>query len=379
MRVQDYFGNPGTVRWVGRLEKANHPPANPGTYAAVQFDEPNASLTRTDGSWNGVCYVSGAAPGTVEFRKPATLGREMNTSAIADLRAHFGERIAHLHDVQLIKFSIARQYNMPKVYEMMEKNLRWVAEYNPRSTLLQYFPPEMALDYPVGFGEGTDREGNLLYFERPGNAGRLDPTTFVARYTIPVIVRWHVAGMELGKQMMADSNYKSRRVCGVIDLTKLGKLDRSVFKFAKALSAVDQDNYPEHLAKLFIINAPGFFVGVWKLIRVFVDDRTKAKIHVLSASDTKRELEEQIDPKYLPSFAGGSNDSWTRNGGIAGSADPTSKVAVPLVSIAEPELDEGEDMPSLDCDTSQCETDPKSLDISSSEVASARNREEVRK
>lgn len=44
---------------------------------------------------------------------------------------------------------------------------------------------------------------------------------------------------------------------------------------------IDQDNYPELLARSLIVNPPLVFKFVWKLVRPFLDDRTKAKISVI--------------------------------------------------------------------------------------------------
>jgi hypothetical protein len=40
--------------------------------------------------------------------------------------------------------------------------------------------------------------------------------------------------------------------------------------------------YPESLYKLYVINAPFIFSGVWSAISVFVHPITRAKIHILS-------------------------------------------------------------------------------------------------
>jgi hypothetical protein len=78
---------------------------------------------------------------------------------------------------------------------------------------------------------------------------------------------------------------------------------------------------------MYIINAPGLFTGIWKLIRMFIDDRTKEKIHVYG-KDWKDHVEKQIDPKYFPGFMGGTDETWLRNGGRVGSDDP-SKIRDP--------------------------------------------------
>lgn len=337
MRVQNHNGLPGVIRWIGRLEKSDKPPNNDnGTYIGVEYDEATESLDRCDGKWNNVEKFSCPA-GAGEIKKPKEYFAELNPRAIAELRAKYGDKIKSQPDSQLVKFCIARKYEMPKVCIMLEKHLAWLESFKPSYN--EFFPDGMELDYPIGFGEGTDREGNLLYFERPGNAGKCHPKDFVSKWGLPTIARWHGGGMEYGKKLLADTNFKSKRVTCVIDLSNLGDCGRPMIAFAKTLAGIDQDNYPEHLSKLFIINAPGFFTTVWKLVRFFLDDRTKTKIFILDQKEQKTVLGRYIDEKYLPSFAGGSNDSWFNLGGRVGSTDP-SKVAKGAATVIAETSDE---------------------------------------
>jgi hypothetical protein len=41
-----------------------------------------------------------------------------------------------------------------------------------------------------------------------------------------------------------------------------------------------QNNFPEHLGCLFMINTPLLFRGFWSVIKGFLDERTLAKIKV---------------------------------------------------------------------------------------------------
>jgi hypothetical protein len=330
MRVQNHNGLPGTVRFMGKWEKKDNPPnRDTGTYIGVEYDEPTESLSRTNGKWNDVQYFE-CPPGTAEFKKPKEYYPEVNTQLITELRKHFGERVAHMPDIQLIKFGIARKFSMDKVIIMIENHLKWAEKFKPSYD--EYFPEGIKDDYPVGFS-GIDRDNNLLYFEQPGNCGKCDPGEFVTKYGMHTIARWHVAGMETGKRLMKESGFRSKRVTVLVDLTKLGDMGRPMIKFAKVLSAIDQDNYPEHLARLFILNAPGFFTAIWKLVKFFLDDRTKEKIFILDKKEQRSVLLKYIREEDLPTFAGGKNDSWLKNGGRIGCTDPT-KVGLGITEVA---------------------------------------------
>mmetsp|Transcript_35718 Transcript_35718/g.41653 ORF Transcript_35718/g.41653 Transcript_35718/m.41653 type:complete len:361 (+) Transcript_35718:28-1110(+) len=332
LRVQNHNGLVGTIRWIGRLEKKDKPPGDHGSYVGVEFDEPTDSLERNDGVWNGVRHFTCPA-GTGEFLKPKFYYREMNTKYVADLRSKYGDAIAHLPDVQLVKFCIARQFNFAKICVMLEKHLAWVKDFKPTED--EFFPPGMCEDYPIGFSGAVDRDNNILYFERPGNAGKCHPADFVSRYGLATIARWHVAQIETGKRLMKESNFKSKRVTCVIDLSNLGDCGTPMVKFAKTIAAIDQDNFPEHLSRLFIVNAPSFFTAIWKLVRFFVDDRTKHKVFILNHKEQKEVLLKYIREEDLPTFVGGTSEAWFKRGGRIGSDDPSHVVADAKVVVEE--------------------------------------------
>ena len=55
---------------------------------------------------------------------------------------------------------------------------------------------------------------------------------------------------------------------------------------------------------MLIINAPFLFTGIWAIVKMWIDDKTKEKIHILGGS-YKKELLKYIDPENLPDFIDG--------------------------------------------------------------------------
>jgi len=85
--------------------------------------------------------------------------------------------------------------------------------------------------------------------------------------------------------------------CSITELKRL-------YKFVKIASSVAQDNYPELLGKMFVINAPMLFSIVWAIAKNFVDIKTQKKISILG-SKYKKQLAKMIDIDVLPDFLGG--------------------------------------------------------------------------
>ena len=82
-------------------------------------------------------------------------------------------------------------------------------------------------------------------------------------------------------------------------------MNKKVYAIIKSCMGVMQDNYPENLGKSFIVNAPMLFTGVWKIVKVFLDEKTVAKVNLLR--DGKKEMLEWIAEDQLADFLGGKN------------------------------------------------------------------------
>ncbi|RKO84940.1 CRAL-TRIO domain-containing protein, partial [Blyttiomyces helicus] len=59
------------------------------------------------------------------------------------------------------------------------------------------------------------------------------------------------------------------------------------------------------LGKMFIINAPMLFTGVWALVKPLLDEVTVSKINILGSSYSAKLLE-TIDAECLPKTLGGA-------------------------------------------------------------------------
>lgn len=69
----------------------------------------------------------------------------------------------------------------------------------------------------------------------------------------------------------------------------MGKLwNKETTNFVKTASKISQDNYPEMMGKMFIINSPLVFKTVWAVIKGWIDEKTRAKIEILGSGYMKK-------------------------------------------------------------------------------------------
>ena len=94
--------------------------------------------------------------------------------------------------------------------------------------------------------------------------------------------------------------------CTIMDLKGVGVTKvSSVYGYVKQASAISQDHYPERLGKLYLINAPWGFSGVWSVVKGFLDPVTVNKIHILGGG-YQSELLSQVPKENLPKEFGGT-------------------------------------------------------------------------
>ena len=96
--------------------------------------------------------------------------------------------------------------------------------------------------------------------------------------------------------------------CTIMDLKGVGiSKVSSVYSYVKQASAISQNYYPERLGRLYLINAPWGFSGVWSIVKGWLDPVTVQKIHILG-SGYQKELLEQVPAENLPKMFGGTCD-----------------------------------------------------------------------
>ena len=68
-----------------------------------------------------------------------------------------------------------------------------------------------------------------------------------------------------------------------------------------------EPNYPETLARLFIVNAPVIFRAARSIVKPLLQERTVDKVQI-HGSNYSKALLDAIDESVLPHFLGGSLD-----------------------------------------------------------------------
>ena len=81
--------------------------------------------------------------------------------------------------------------------------------------------------------------------------------------------------------------------CTITDLTNFS-IGRMNYGLVQNLAKITQDNYPEQLGIVLIVNAPWSFTTCWSICKSWLDEKTRSKFKVVGGKAID-ELRKHID------------------------------------------------------------------------------------
>eukprot|EP01006_Ploeotia_vitrea_P054776 TRINITY_DN67924_c3_g1_i1.p1 TRINITY_DN67924_c3_g1~~TRINITY_DN67924_c3_g1_i1.p1 ORF type:complete len:830 (-),score=45.78 TRINITY_DN67924_c3_g1_i1:105-2252(-) len=125
------------------------------------------------------------------------------------------------------------------------------------------------------------------------------------------LLRWHFYLIERQRQ-----RYKllgTNRVSIVCDIAQLGFgiiTNTTAMGFLKEVTHLDQNLFPENMRYMFIINAPSVFSTLWNILKSYLDERVRQKIHILKKNYLEYLVPQYMDIDQVPIEFGGKGGHW---------------------------------------------------------------------
>lgn len=219
-----------------------------------------------------------------------------------------------LDTLSMLRFLRARKFNVEQAKQMFLDCEKWRKEFGGGVDHLirtfEYKEKAKVSEYYPQFYHKTDKDGRPVYIEQ---LGKVDINAMYKITTSDRMLQNLVCEYEkVADPRLPACSRKSgcllETCCTIMDLKGVGlSKASSVYGYVGQASAISQNYYPERLGKLYIINAPWGFAGVFSFIKRFLDPVTVAKIHVLG-SGYENELLGQVPKENLPKEFGGTCD-----------------------------------------------------------------------
>lgn len=208
------------------------------------------------------------------------------------------------------RFLKARDFDVDKAEKMLLKNLIWRKIFRADTVLQDFKPKEFFPLYIEPNKLGFDKDGDMVVYVAAGNMDVYDVFKSVKLNDFMKHWTWfaekNVSLLEENNAKTGKYRYQASLIMDLKNLTlanTIAKMTTSVFLL---FTHMYQDNYPERMKSLYVINAPAYYVIVFAILKTVMSSAMIKKIHVFGYSSWKEKLLEFIDADVLPAFLGGN-------------------------------------------------------------------------
>jgi len=205
----------------------------------------------------------------------------------------------------LLRFLRARNFDIEKSREMLIKSMAWRKQYNIDAHLDIWAPPPIIEKFLPGAWHRNDKDGRPVYILR---LGHLDIKGMLRAVGEDAVLRYALYICEQGIQKTKDTAQISSWTL-LIDLEGLNL--RHLWAPARIamrrFTEVMEQNYPETLGVVLIVQAPRLFPLAWTLVKSFINENTRRKCLVYGGNDYLEEdgIHSYIHREDIPDFLGG--------------------------------------------------------------------------
>lgn len=238
---------------------------------------------------------------------------DTHSEALDHLGAEFGE--AEPDPVVLYRFLKAFAFDL----DQAKAHIRPALEYKHRidyAGLAKTIEHKSMAEYPfykrmrAFFWEedaySQDKHGNPVSIS---SLERLDPVAFmgtVSQAQCTEFIKYTLVKKMHGMAQSSRARGWVVREFRIVDLDglSLSHLSPELLVYLSNILSPAQANFPEHLYKCYIINAPRIFSMGWAVIKSVLSERTQNKIAIMS-TDYQATLLEEIAAEHLPVRYGG--------------------------------------------------------------------------
>lgn len=201
-------------------------------------------------------------------------------------------------DNYLLRFIRARNCDVNLALEMLKKCIEWRKEEKIDEIHLFDYKEEMEVLslHPRGYHK-TDKLGRPIHYELLANLNMgdvLNLTSFdrMIRYNIKKIDYCLKTFFPICSKKANRNVYQVTNITDLKDFS-LFQIGRNIYDYIQADSVIMQEYYPETLGKIYILNTGYIFMGIWAIVKTFLNEATTNRVSFPS-SDYLSDLQETV-------------------------------------------------------------------------------------
>lgn len=183
---------------------------------------------------------------------------------------------------------------------MFLKSYNWRQDNGIESICLDFVFHEREAYTPLhqhGFF-GVDKIGRPIYVNRIGTV-RSEKLLKVIEEDRLFLYEAYMFELGMKHRMLACSHLYDRQINQQVQIFDISGFNMSAWTkqnihFLKKALQICMDYYPEVLGKLFLVNCPYVFSGIWAIIKSWLDERIRKKVSIFSR-DHYKAMSEYID------------------------------------------------------------------------------------
>ena len=176
------------------------------------------------------------------------------------------------------------------------KSINWRITYKPNKISEEEVAP--VIQSNKSFYHKNDKKGNPCLVVRISQH-------FAKTATTDQEIRFAIYMLEQGIQ--ESDKVGAGRITLIIDLGgfTMKNADKRLIQIGKTIVTTLQDYYPERLERVLVLKANWFYKTAYSVVKLFLHERTKAKIKIL---EDYQELAEFFEPDCILKEHGGTSD-----------------------------------------------------------------------
>ncbi|XP_042905279.1 SEC14-like protein 2 isoform X1 [Parasteatoda tepidariorum] len=232
--------------------------------------------------------------------------------SVEKMRARFKNDLpqAMYEDTNLfLRFLKARDFNLSQSEIMLRKHLQWRKAKKVDTIIEEFKPFEVLEKYMPINAFAFDKEDSICYYLP---VSKFDVKGIHRSAKPSDIDSYLIRSLELGERAIIEraENRKGKLpgyvlVYDLEDLPFATATDKKGIEDLIRTAKIIQDNYPERLKAVLIINASNLFTIPFAILKKFLAPNVVKKIHVYGADRWREHLLKLIDADKIPAFLGG--------------------------------------------------------------------------